>query len=41
MKEKPKFPYQDNLLQLKAGEQLVLHLEGKAFIVQAATDNER
>lgn len=40
MKGKPKFPYQDDLLLLKAGEQLVLYLEGTAFIVRAATDND-
>ncbi|WP_336775383.1 hypothetical protein [Paenibacillus sp. MMO-58] len=40
MKEDPKFPYKDELLRLKAGEQLVLHLDDKTFIVQVATDQD-
>lgn len=35
-----KFPYEDELLQMKAGEEEVLFLKGRAFLVSPATDED-
>jgi hypothetical protein len=34
----PKFPFEDDIMQLAPGQNYVIHLNGQAFIITPATD---
>ncbi|WP_164545793.1 hypothetical protein [Paenibacillus albus] len=40
MADKAKFPFEEDLLNLAVGEELVMHIRGRQFIVTPATDED-
>lgn len=35
-----KFPYEDHILSMKEGDEEVIYIKGKAFVVSPATDHD-